>query len=119
MKKLLLFLQKPYLASLYTSVIVVLCFMPSEHISGDVNDKFAHFVAFAGVSFSWLWVKPNFATVIALTIVLGFFIEFIQGQLPEGFHRGYELLDGLADCVGAILGAGLYYISQRLLKFWV
>lgn len=116
MKKLLLFLQKPYLATLYTLVILGLCFMPSEHILEDVDDKLAHFVAFAGISFFWLWVKPNYLRVITLTIALGFLIEFIQGKLPENFHRGYELLDGLADAIGAVIGGVLYYLSQKFLK---
>ena len=116
MKKLLLFLQKPYLATLYTLVILGLCFMPSEHISEDVDDKLAHFVAFAGISFFWLWVKPNYLNIIALTVALGFFVEFIQGQLPEDFHRGYELLDGLADAIGAVIGGVFYSLSHKFLK---
>ena len=116
MNQISLFLKKPYLAFFYTLLVLVLCFMTSENISKNVDDKMAHFVAFVGISFLWLWVKPKYIIVILSTIVLGFVIEFIQGQLPESFHRGYELLDGFADGIGAFIGGVLYFLSLKILS---
>jgi VanZ family protein len=108
-------LQKPYLASLYTLFIFGLCVMPSENIPEEVDDKLAHFVAFAGISFLWLWVKPEYLKVILAAILFGFFIEFTQGALPKSFHRSYDNYDGLADAIGVIIGAGFYFVSTLIL----
>jgi VanZ family protein len=109
-------LQKPYLALLYSFLVLGLCIMPSENIPSDVDDKMAHFVSFAGISFLWLWVSPNYMKVIIASIVFGFIIEFTQRVLPDSFHRSFDVYDGLADAVGALIGVGLFYVANLLLN---
>ncbi len=116
MDKVLDFFAKPYLAVLFSILILGLCIMPSEKLPGeDVNDKLAHFVAFAGISFLWMWVSENYLKVIVLSALFGLVIEVIQGLLPESFHRSYDLMDALADSVGVLIGAVLYYVIIKLL----
>ncbi|AWW00676.1 VanZ family protein [Arcticibacterium luteifluviistationis] len=114
--RIIRFFEKPYLAVLYSLFILALCSMPSENLPGeDINDKLAHFVAFAGISFLWMWVSQGYLKVIVLSALFGLIIEFIQGALPASFHRSYDLMDALADGVGVLIGVGLYYIAFKLL----
>lgn len=115
-KRIIGFFEKPYLAVLFSLFILVLCGMPSESLPGeDVNDKVAHFVAFAGISFLWMWVSENYLKVIILSALFGLVIEVIQGLLPESFHRSYDLMDALADGIGVFIGVVLYFIVVKIL----
>jgi glycopeptide antibiotics resistance protein len=88
-------LKHPFLAIAFTTLIFILCVMPSENIPTDVNDKLAHFIAFS--------------------ILFGLAIEIIQGILPEHFHRSYEIYDAFADAIGVILGALIYFLFKKVL----
>ena len=90
-KSLFNFLQKPYIAIGYSLFVLYLCVMPSEPLPQDVDDKLAHFLAFGGVSFLWLWVKPKYFLVIGFSILFGVAIELIQGQLPLAFSSFFRL----------------------------
>ncbi len=116
--RIIRFFEKPYLAVLFSFFILALCVMPSENLSSkdvDINDKLAHFVAFAGISFLWMWVSISYLKVIILSALFGLVIEIIQGLLPESFHRSYDLMDALANSVGVLIGAVLYYVIIKLL----
>ncbi|MDP5139177.1 MAG: VanZ family protein [Spirosomaceae bacterium] len=109
-KKLLLFA-----AISYTFLLFTLTSMPSENIpDNDINDKTAHFVAFAGFSIAWLLIKADYVKVIIAGIAFGVFIEFWQGILPESFHRSYEVLDMLADGIGTLIGCCTFWVAKRL-----
>lgn len=108
------FFAKPYLAVLFSLLILGLCIIPSKELP-EMDDKVAHFVAFAGVSFLWMWVSKSHLKVIVLSTLFGLVIEIIQGLLPESFHRSYDLMDALADSVGVLIGAVLYYAIIKLL----
>jgi VanZ family protein len=108
-------LKHPFLAIAFTTLIFILCVTPSENIPTDVNDKLAHFIAFAGISFLWLGVKENYKLLILLSILFGLAIEIIQGILPEHFHRSYEIYDAFADAIGVILGALIYFLFKKVL----
>lgn len=90
--------------------------MPSKELPTNVNDKTAHFVAFAGFSFLWLWVKNNYRLIIFIGIIYSILIEFWQGILPESFHRGFDWYDALADGIGVLIGGGLFFVSYLLVK---
>lgn len=113
--RIISFFEKPYLAILFSLFILVLCIMPSENLSGDVNDKLAHFVAFAGISFLWMWVSKAYLKVIVFSALFGLVIEIIQGLLPESFHRSYDLMDALADSLGVLIGVALFYVVVKVL----
>ncbi len=109
-------LKRPYLAIAYSLFVLGLCVMPSEELPGDVDDKLAHFIAFAGVSFLWLWASENRILVIALSILFGVAVEFIQGALPVHFHRSFDWYDALADGIGVIIGFLLFLVFRKIEK---
>lgn len=96
----------------YTTLLFCLTSMPSEELPTDINDKTAHFVAFAGFAVIWLLYKSSYLKVIIAGITYGVFIEFWQGILPESFHRSYELLDMVADGIGTLIGCFGFWIVQ-------
>jgi hypothetical protein len=109
-------LKHPFLAIAFTTLIFILCVLPSENIPNGVDDKAAHLLAFVGISFLWLWVKPNYLLIIISSILFGFTIEIIQGLLPINFHRSFDINDGLADALGVLMGAFFSFIMQRIIK---
>lgn len=102
----------------WTLTILVLCSMPSEHIplTESVSDKFAHFAVFGLWSFLALWYKSNYLKVGILGIAFGLLIECIQKNLPESFHRSFDLLDLVADSIGVILGLIFFWSIKKLIK---
>ncbi len=96
---------------------MVLCWMPSDNLpsSEDFNDKTAHFIAFAGWSFCWLFAFKNWKNTLFLGIFFGVIIEIGQYLLPEVFHRSFDTLDILADSIGVILGLLVNIAWKRLM----
>jgi VanZ family protein len=115
-KSIYLFFKKPYLAILCTLVVFGLCSMPSKHISSDVNDKTAHFLAFAAIGFLWIMCLKNKIYAVTLSVLYGAFIEFWQWLLPESFHRGADIYDFVADSVGVLIGVFIFLIVNYLAK---
>lgn len=81
-------------------------------------DKWTHFVLFGGFTFLWLCAKPamqgkQVITLIIIAIALGVFIEYMQ-MLLTFLRRSGEVLDGIADATGAVLGVALFYVLKRL-----
>lgn len=110
-------LQKPWLAISYTFLVVLLCVWPGDKLPEIVNlyDKWSHFLAFAGISFLWLWTGPKYLSVIVSAILFGLLIEILQGSLPESFHRSFDWYDWLADSIGVLLGLPLFAVSRKIL----
>lgn len=103
----------------YTLLLLDLTSMPSENLpDNDINDKTAHFVAFAGFAIVWLLVKADYLKVIIAGIAFGIFIEFWQGILPESFHRSYEVLDMIADGVGTLIGCAGFWLVGRIRQYF-
>jgi VanZ family protein len=103
-----------FVAISYTILLFALTSMPSEKLPKDVNDKTAHFVAFALFAIVWLLVKTDYLKVIIAGITFGIFIEFWQGILPESFHRAFEVLDMVADGIGTLIGCLIFYLGKIL-----
>ena len=112
-------LKNKYVAIIYTLIIFILCTLPSKELPKDVNDKTAHFVAFAGFSFFWLWVKENYKIVVFVGVIYGICIEFWQAILPESFHRGFDWFDALADGIGVLIGYFIYLLSKFIVGRFV
>jgi VanZ family protein len=99
----------------YTILLFVLISFPSQKLpDNNINDKTAHFVAFALFAIVWLLVKANYLKVIIAGITFGIFIEFWQGILPESFHRSFEVLDMVADGIGTLIGCLVFYVVKLL-----
>ena len=109
-------LSKPYFALICTAVVSYLCFMPSVNIPNVTDDKTAHFVAFGSMAFLWIWYFKKAFWVWLGMFCFGYFIEYVQLNLPESFHRGFDHFDALADAAGALIGILLYFSIQYILK---
>ncbi len=115
---ILSFLKSKYPAVVWTLIIFILCTLPSEEAAkiGTLNDKVNHVIAFAGFVFFWLF-HTNMARLIIISgIFYGIIIEAWQYILPENFHRGFELMDTVADAIGCVCGYFIYLIFRYLIQ---
>lgn len=123
MKVVLLYFSKwfkqPYLAVLTTVTVCILLFSPSSvdiEVPEFVNDKAAHLLAFAGVTFLWQQYLRKLAWIILGMLIFAVFTEIVQYLLPLSFHRSFDLKDIVADSGGIILGLVSSYVFDRLVK---
>jgi VanZ family protein len=107
--------QNLFFSIFLTAFVAVLCFMPSERLP-EGNDKTAHFLAFGILSFSWLMNFPKSLKAGFWLCGFAVFIEVVQYLLPESFHRGFDLMDIMADVIGILIGFIVATIFQRLVK---
>lgn len=125
--KILFLPQSPYttqarfIAIIWTLLIFIGCLFPSRqlpHVAVPFIDKWTHFVMFGLFTFLWLCAKPTYnityiIRVLVIGILLGCAIELLQGTLSM-LGRSMELLDAVADAVGALLGIGIYVAGRKL-----
>lgn len=112
--------SKPYLAVVWSLLILGLCSVPGNDVPDLGWDKLHHFGAFGIMSALWYWAKPQqtWSVVIGL-IAYGFFIEVWQHVLPIG--RTFDLWDGLADALGVIAAipiASMVMKNNFFAHFW-
>ena len=108
---------------LWTLLIFIGCFTPGKElpkVDVPLIDKWVHLVLFGGFTFLWLCARPviNLRSLLVwfiIAIVLGSFIEVIQGLLPM-LGRSMELMDAVADSVGGLLGIGLFCLCANIAK---
>lgn len=106
---------------LWTLLILIGCFMPAPNVPKvdvPLADKWVHFTFFAGFSFFWLCAYPSRNITRLLTVTLagiffGSLIEVLQGILPV-LGRASELMDAVADSIGAVLGAILFLLPATI-----
>jgi VanZ family protein len=113
----------PIVLVLYWAGIFILTHIPVQNLGGPkVNDKIAHFVAYAGLATLlylafWLrWPRLRAAgwAVIGICMVYGAADELLQ--IPVG--RSAELADWIADTAGAVtavtvLASVRWYMNVR------
>ena len=107
--------QARLVAILWTLLIFIGCFTPGKDIPKvDVPliDKWVHLVLFGGFTFLWLCSRPvrtaaSLIGIFLISVGLGAFIEVMQGLLIF-LGRSMELMDGVADSMGGLLGIGLF-----------
>jgi VanZ family protein len=114
---------KTWLATGWTLLIFVLCWMPKSSMPTDEDgpssfyiphfDKIVHFAIFAG--FAVLWRRASgrgSALAIAVSgLALAVITELGQGTVIVG--RDAEFLDGLADFAGVVLGLAVAFWIER------
>lgn len=102
------------LSILWTSLILVACFLPGKDVPQvDIVDfdKLVHVALFGGCAFLWalalikhsgkMWQKLFW--LFTATVALGILVELIQGSsLVQG--RSADAFDIIADAIGAFLG---------------
>jgi VanZ family protein len=115
---LLSFLKTKFPAIIWTAIIFILCTIPADDAAkiGTMNDKLNHAIAFAGFVFFWLFHTSMAKLIVIVGIFYGILIEVWQYILPESFHRGFELLDAVADAVGCIVGYFIYHFLIKLIS---
>ncbi len=105
---------------LYVLIITYLSLTPIEHkISESIWDKAAHFTAYLLlVMFAKrVHIRLSYLMCVITCFSYSFAIECIQYFIPD---RQFDILDMLANLLGAILGAVLYYlIMEKCLDKWV
>ncbi len=115
--------QARFIAILWTLLIFIGCFTPSNEIP-KVNvpliDKWVHLVMFGGFTFFWLSANPNIkisrlSGLLLISIVLGSLIELFQG-LFKFLGRSMEFMDAVADSLGGLLGILLFSLIAYLIK---
>ncbi len=110
------------LALLYVVVIFVVGSLPATpRVAQQVSDKLQHAVGFAVLA--WIWCralgKLRPALGVRRSVVGGFLVSLAVGGVLELWqalltYRSCELLDWVADGVGALVGVGIYAGFQRV-----
>ncbi len=109
---------------LWTLLIFILCFIPAKELPEvdiPLADKWVHFLLFGIFSFLWLCSRPSrqagfLLLIFAAGIFTGWVVEELQGLLTF-LGRSKDVMDILADSIGALLGVLLFallsYMSER------
>lgn len=106
---------------LCTTIVLILCLIPSsklQNIDSPISDKWAHFLAFATMSFLWLCVPKqvkarHYVLVVIRGFLFGWIIELLQIS-PLTYGRSFEVNDIIADGIGAIIGAFIFFLFRKL-----
>lgn len=111
-------LLKPYLAITATVCVCVLLFAPSTDLPTDtplwINDKVAHGIVFAGLTFLWMQYLRKHSQVLLLLNFFAVFTEIVQYLLPASFHRSFDEIDIVADVTGGLAGLLVSWIFDRV-----
>jgi VanZ family protein len=89
--------------------------LPAQDLGDALNDKYLHFASYflLTVWFSGLYSRVGFYALIAAVVIgFGAFLDVLQGATAT---RHFDLLDILANALGALVGFGL---SWLLLGGW-
>lgn len=95
----------------YVAVVVVLSLLPlAAELPGQVADKLAHFAAYgimALLGMPLVNVGRSRLVMLLAIVAVGTVLEGLQLMLP---YRDPSALDLVANCLGAIAGAGLWLV---------
>ena len=108
--------------ALYWIALCVATHLPSSRMpSLQWSDKTYHVIAFAGLAFLLGWAIQTSSRLRHAAWVGGIAVTYaITDELTQKFipGRSCELADAVADCVGVVIGLGLYtIIRQTLVRF--
>ena len=98
---------------LYIFIITYFSLTPLEHkMPVNVWDKAAHFISylFLAMFVRRVHIRFSYLTCVITCFSYSFVIECIQYFFP---NRQFELLDMLANLLGAILGVVIYYLITK------
>ncbi|MEE8370545.1 MAG: VanZ family protein [Sphingomonadales bacterium] len=97
------------------AVLLLISLLPKEvlDLEHPFSDKVLHFLAYLAVTLPGALAasSPKRMVLVGLgMVVLGLIIEVLQGYIPGRYP---ELLDGLANLLGVLTGAGIAYLWRR------
>ena len=115
--------QVRVVALLWTLLILIGCFAPASSfpkVDVPLADKWVHFILFGGFTFFWALVRPEctvrrLGKLFLLAVGFGCSIELTQGLLTF-LGRSMELMDAVADAIGAILGISFFCVCVRIMR---
>ncbi len=98
----------------YVAVVVVLSLVPlAAELPGQGTDKLVHFAAYgimALLGMPLVSVGRSRLVMLLAIVAVGAVLEGLQLMLP---YRDPSALDLVANCLGAIAGAGLWLVVLR------
>ena len=106
----------------YTLVITTLSLVQLDDIpklNSGFDDKIAHFLCYAILCLMWFLsfysfkIKRSLFAASAFSILFGLIIEIIQSQATV--HRTAEVLDFLANTMGALAMTILIYLKKKVI----
>lgn len=99
-------------------LIIVLCAMPGTKIPEVFNfyDKLQHLLAFGVWTFLVVYAYKSIKGGIIAGVLFGIGIEIMQYCLPKSFHRSFDLIDVVADSIGAFVGIGFLWAWKKVLN---
>ncbi len=106
----------------YTLVITTLSLVQLDDIpklNTGFDDKIAHFLCYAILCLMWFLsfysfkIKRSLFAASAFSILFGLIIEIIQSQATV--HRTAEVLDFLANTMGALAMTILIYLKKEVI----
>lgn len=111
------------IAHIWALLIFIGCFTPGHELpelSVPFFDKWTHFIAFGVLTFLWLCAWPAYTRLqlisfFFLATIMGGVIEVGQGALTS-LGRSMELMDGVADAVGAVLGILTFVAAAGIVR---
>lgn len=91
-----------------------------QRLNAPLSDKWAHFLAFAGLTFLWLCIfrhptRRQYIATVIFGVAFGVLIELLQLTLTF-LGRGYELMDIVADAIGVGIGLVCFLIFRRIIQ---
>ncbi len=98
---------------LYVLNITYFSLTPIEHkISESIWDKAAHLIAYLllVIIIKIVHIRFSYFTCVVICCCYSFIIECIQYFIP---NRMFDILDMLANVLGAILGIIIYYLISE------
>jgi hypothetical protein len=112
-----------FLATVWTAMILTLCLLPSRWLPAEESkkvaipnlDKVIHAGLFGVFGLLWTWVGRSPAR--ARAVVIGGFIVAVVSELGQGIEfiaRDPDLMDGLADVAGLLIGVGFARVLWNL-----
>ncbi len=104
---------------LYVFIITYFSLTPVQHkISESIWDKASHFIAYLilVILIRIVHVRFNYFTCVITCFSYSFIIECIQYFIPD---RCFSILDMLANLLGTVLGAIIYYlVVEKCFNKW-
>ncbi|QJW88404.1 VanZ family protein [Spirosoma taeanense] len=110
----------------WTLIMLWGCLLPGPKVPRIMawHDKLMHVVIFVLFSVLWMLARPGGRTnwpdragairVLLAGLAFGIIIEVLQYTLP--IRRSGDVEDVIADFAGALLGVGVIWLGQTMLK---
>lgn len=95
------------------AVVAFLSLIPGEEVpSTGISDRIHHFIAYGLLALIGAWAYGPSRRLAVVLVAFGAVIEVLQGLM--GFGRDADLIDGLMNTLGVIIGLWLAIFVRRV-----